>query len=88
MAVFVKPKRTMRVCEANMSMRQIVSSEIIREVLCDAHPTQRNPPKSIATVRSYSSADAELLRDDLRVELQDILFAGELCFPHALVWQR
>ena len=64
------------VCESNLSLNGIATSQTVRRVLTRAYPGDPTPPRSAATLRKVLSEEAQKVRDKLRSKLELIREEG------------
>lgn len=93
---FHKSKLTLKeemlrlICELNISLNEVASSQTVRRLLTRAYPSDPAPPKSSTTIRKYLREEATKVRVQLGFVLQDIRAKG-LCLPSGfryVPWQE
>ena len=64
------------ICEKNLSLKQVATSETFRRLLKRSYPEAKDPPRSAATLTKYLSDDAEKIRAQLRKKFEDLRNRG------------
>ena len=64
------------VCQSNMSLHEVVSSDVVRRLLTRSYPGDP-PPKSASTLSKYLKEDACGVRDILRLKFRKIRAEGK-----------
>ena len=65
------------VCQSNMSLHEVVSSDVVRRLLTRSYPGDPPPPKSASTLSKYLNDDACKIRDMLRLKFTEIRAQGK-----------
>lgn len=80
---FLIAKNTLRndalrlVCESNVSLNEVVSSDVIRRLLSRSYPGDPPLPKSTSTLSKYLSEEASKFRSTVRLKFREIRAKGE-----------
>lgn len=60
------------ICESNLSINQVETSESLRRILTRAYPHDPPPPRSISTVRKLLKEELAKVRDAVRLKVKEV----------------
>lgn len=70
------------ICESNVTLHQVASSETLRRILKRAYPNDPPPPSSIATLRKLLQEKSTEVRNIVRTKVQQIRERGMTYIIH------